>query len=88
MLEWLSDNAGTLLISLLLILMVAAILRSMIKARKKGSSPCGCGAGSACAGCAGCCSACQPAAPGEKSSAKAFPLGNEEKASSEAIKRR
>lgn len=45
--NWLADNWGTLLVSLLLLLAVGAILYRLIRNKKKGKSVCGCG----CAGC-------------------------------------
>ena len=47
--NWLADNWGTLLVSLLLLLVVGAILYRLIRNKKKGKSVCGCGCG--CAGC-------------------------------------
>ncbi|MBQ5335634.1 MAG: FeoB-associated Cys-rich membrane protein [Oscillospiraceae bacterium] len=48
MFTWLSENAGTLIISLVLAAVVAAILISIRRNRKAGKTSCGCG----CAGCA------------------------------------
>ena len=50
MLQWISANIGTILISLLLLAAVALILRSMIRDKKQGQSSCG----GNCAGCAAC----------------------------------
>ncbi len=47
MLAWLSENWATVLICAVLIAIVAAIVVSMIRNRKKGKSSCGCG----CANC-------------------------------------
>ncbi len=43
MLAWLSENFATIMICAVLIAVVAAILVSMVKSRKKGKSSCGCG---------------------------------------------
>ena len=48
MLEFLSANLATILISIALIAVVAAIIVSMVRNRKKGKSNCGCN----CANCA------------------------------------
>ena len=57
MASWLTQNIGTILISLLLALIVGGIVYSMIKDKRKGRSSCGCG-------CANCAMAgkCHPAA--------------------------
>ena len=47
MLAWLSQNAATISICVVLIAVVAGIIVSMVKNRKKGKSSCGCG----CANC-------------------------------------
>ena len=39
---WLTDNLGTIVISLILLAVVAAIVFSMIRDKKKGKSSCGC----------------------------------------------
>ena len=39
---WLSENIGTIGVSLVLILIVALIIRGMIRDKKKGKSSCGC----------------------------------------------
>ncbi len=41
MMEWLLANIGTILITLLLILTVAAVVRSLIRDKKRGRSICG-----------------------------------------------
>lgn len=46
--NWLIENLGTILVCTVLILIVAAIVRSMIRNKKKGVSSCGCG----CSNCA------------------------------------
>ena len=46
MLQWIGDNAGTLLISAALAGLVALIIVRMRKDRKQGKSTCGCGCGS------------------------------------------
>lgn len=43
MLTWLCENAATILICAVLIAVVAAIIVSMVRRRKKGASSCGCG---------------------------------------------
>ena len=45
---WITANLATLLISAALAAIVAAVIAVMIRNRKKGRSPCGCG----CSGCA------------------------------------
>lgn len=50
MLQWISTNIGTILISLLLLAAVALIIRSMMRDKKRGKSSCG----GNCAGCAAC----------------------------------
>ena len=50
MLQWISANIGTILISLVLLAVVALIIRSMVHDKKQGKSSCGCN----CAGCAVC----------------------------------
>lgn len=42
-LQWLEQNAGTLVVSLLLILLLIWILRSMWKRKQRGQSCSGCG---------------------------------------------
>ena len=58
MLTWLMENMATNIISMVLVLVVAAILVSMVRGKRKGKSSCGCG----CAGCA-MNGACHPAKP-------------------------
>lgn len=48
MAAWFAENAGTIIISLLLAGIVIAVIVSRIRARKQGKSSCGCG----CANCA------------------------------------
>lgn len=50
MLQWISANIGTILISLVLLAVVALIIRSMVNDKKQGKSSCG----GNCAGCAAC----------------------------------
>ncbi len=45
---WITANLGTIIVSLILILIVAAIVAKMLKDKKAGKSSCGCG----CSGCA------------------------------------
>lgn len=42
MLHWLANNLATLLISLALLILVALIIRSLVKNKKSGKSGCGC----------------------------------------------
>ncbi len=54
MISWLTENAGTILISLVLLAVVTGIIFSMVKDKKQGKSTCGgscahCGACAACA---------------------------------------
>ena len=48
MLQWISANAGTLVLCILLLAVVAWIVRSLLRQRKLGKSSCGCN----CAHCA------------------------------------
>lgn len=48
MLQWISANLGTIVISAILIAAVALIVRSQIRRKKQGKSSCGCG----CSNCA------------------------------------
>ena len=50
MLQWISANIGTILISLVLLAVVALIIRSMVHDKKQGKSSWG----GNCAGCAAC----------------------------------
>ena len=52
MLEWLAENIGTILITAGLIVIVALIIRSIVRDKKAGISSCGakCGGCGACAG--------------------------------------
>ena len=40
---WLSDNLGTIIISLILLLVVGLVIYKMISDKRKGKSSCGCG---------------------------------------------
>ena len=40
---WLSSNLGTIIVSLILVGIVAAIIVNMVKKKKAGRSSCGCG---------------------------------------------
>lgn len=53
MLQWISMNIGTILISLVLLAVVGLIIRSMIRQKKQGKSSCG-GNCAACAACGAC----------------------------------
>ncbi len=48
MFEFLSANAGTIIVSIALLIIISLVVRSMIISKKKGKSTCGCG----CANCA------------------------------------
>lgn len=48
MLTWIMGNMATIIISVILMIVVAAIIASMVRNKRKGKSSCGCG----CAGCA------------------------------------
>ena len=48
MFAWIAENIGTILITAALVLIVALIVRKLIKDKKKGKSSCGCN----CAHCA------------------------------------
>ena len=50
MLQWISANIGTILISLVLLAVVTLIIRSMVHDKKQGKSSCD----GNCAGCAAC----------------------------------
>ena len=43
MMIWLAENIGTIIVTLILILIVGAAVASMISDRKKGKPSCGCG---------------------------------------------
>ena len=58
MLTWIMGNMATIIISAVLLLVVAAVIVSMVRGKRKGKSSCGCG----CAGCA-MNGACHPAKP-------------------------
>lgn len=58
MLTWIMGNMATIIISAVLLLVVAAVIASMVRGKRKGKSSCGCG----CAGCA-MNGACHPAKP-------------------------
>ncbi len=48
MLEFLAENAGTIVITAVLIVAVALVIRGIVKEKKKGKNSCGCN----CASCA------------------------------------
>ncbi|MGN0518922.1 MAG: FeoB-associated Cys-rich membrane protein [Acutalibacteraceae bacterium] len=48
MLLWLKANLATIIISVILVITVALVIRKMIKDKRQGKSSCGCG----CANCA------------------------------------
>lgn len=43
MLAWITENIGTILLCLALILLVCAIVWKLVRDRKKGKTACGCG---------------------------------------------
>jgi len=45
MISWLRDNLGTIVMTLILLVMVAAIIWKMWRDKKKGKSSCGCNCG-------------------------------------------
>lgn len=51
MLAFLSHNGGTILLTIALVAVVAAIVRHLIRQKQQGISSCGCG----CEGCSGHC---------------------------------
>lgn len=53
MLQWISANIGTILISLVLLAVVVLIIRDLAGKRKQGKSSCGCDC-SNCAACGAC----------------------------------
>ena len=46
MFQWIAENVGTILISLLVVLLAAAAVITLRRDRKKGKSACGCRCGS------------------------------------------
>ena len=48
MLDWITENLSTIVVSLILVLVVAVIIRKLVRDKKKGKSSCGCN----CAHCA------------------------------------
>ena len=42
MLDWITENLSTIVVSLILVLVVAAIIRKLVRDKKKGKSSCGC----------------------------------------------
>lgn len=78
MLSWIGDNIGTIVISAVLVLIVAAVIINMIKDKKKGISPvCGGKCGSCPMSCRCCGSGNSPAKkppePGKNDSARSSP---------------
>lgn len=49
MLAWIQTNLATLIVSLVILFFVASVIYSMIRAKKRGKSSCGC---DGCSGCA------------------------------------
>ena len=48
MVEWLEANIGTIIVSIILVIIIFLVVYGMIKNKKKGKTTCGCG----CANCA------------------------------------
>ena len=62
MFEWISENWGTVLVSLVLSVIVGLVIFGMIREKKAGkASSCHCGCSGSCSGCPGSC-ACHAAA--------------------------
>ena len=53
MFAWLAENLGTIVISVVLLAIVAAVVIYLIRQKKQGKHTCGCSGG--CAGCSGGC---------------------------------
>ena len=53
MIAWLAENLGTILISIVLIVLVTVIIRNMIRDKKMGKSTCG-GSCASCKMCVAC----------------------------------
>ena len=53
MIAWLAENLGTILISIVLVVLIVLIIRSMIRDKKMGKSTCG-GNCASCKMCAAC----------------------------------
>ncbi len=62
MITWITENLGTILITVALAAIVAGIVYSMIKNKKEGKSSCSCGG--SCAHC-NACAACRQAKKGK-----------------------
>ena len=45
MLQWIGENAGTIIVSIALIALVTAVIIRMGKEKKRGKSTCGCNCG-------------------------------------------
>lgn len=62
MLTWLISNAASILAALAVLLLVALVIRGMIRDKKAGRSSCGgsCASCGACGGCAGCAVCARP----------------------------
>ena len=46
MIEWFSENLGTIIVTLLLIAVLAGAVMSLVRKKKRGESSCGCGCSS------------------------------------------
>ena len=57
MFTWIMENMATIIISAILVIMVAAVIISMVRNKRKGKSSCGCGCANCSAG-SGCTRAC------------------------------
>jgi len=53
--EWIAENIGTIIISLILLAVIAAVVRKLWKDKKQKKSSCGCSCGSCSS-----CGMCQP----------------------------
>ena len=54
MLNWLSSNLSTILVSIALLAIVISILHFLIRQKKQGKHICGGSCGGTCSGCSGC----------------------------------
>lgn len=43
MLKWITENISTIIVSLALIAVIAAVLAHIVRSKKQGKSSCGCG---------------------------------------------
>ncbi len=54
MLAWLEANVSTILVGAVLLAVVVLAVRKLIRDRREGNSPCGCGGCDGCAACGKC----------------------------------